>query len=152
MPVAKRSDWETVPMPAQSERISLRRRYSSEEFERIKAGLIPQDMDDHWFIYYEEPWLYLHRSWTGFCIFQVRFEALDDGVVLAEATVNTSPEQYQDPEADRWLGILLDSQAGRDTRAEALDLIRDRGGGIWRRLTRRFRRRAAARPAPERRR
>src|SRR5262249_61512865 len=68
MRIATRSDWKTQPMPAENERIALERDYSIEEFDRLRAGLVPQEMEDRWFIYFEDPWLFLHRSWTGFCI------------------------------------------------------------------------------------
>ena len=37
-------------------------------------------MEDKWFIFYEEPWLYLHRSWTGAGIYGVRFQS--DGAIV----------------------------------------------------------------------
>jgi hypothetical protein len=36
----------------------------------------------------EGNWLYLHRSWTGFCIYMVRFEEQDGRFVVAEAWAN----------------------------------------------------------------
>lgn len=49
---------EGVPLPYQAV-------FSSEEFARLKTGLVPQSMEDKWFVYYEEPHLFIHRSWTG---------------------------------------------------------------------------------------
>jgi hypothetical protein len=39
--------------------------FDAEQFARLKEGLIPQTMEDKWFVYYEEPQLFFHRSWTG---------------------------------------------------------------------------------------
>ena len=64
--------------------------------ETIKNGVIPEEMEDKWFIYYEssENKLYLHRSWTGFCIYIIRFEEREDKFVATTAEVNRDPSQY----------------------------------------------------------
>jgi hypothetical protein len=36
-------------------------------------------MEDKWFLFVEDGVLHCHRSWSGLCIFQVRFEASSDG-------------------------------------------------------------------------
>jgi hypothetical protein len=94
--VATRHDWKTTPLPAKREAIALDRTYSSAKFERLRAGHVPQDMDDKWFASFEDPWPYLHRSWTGFCVYQVRFEPAGGGVRVAEALVSRNPEQYRE--------------------------------------------------------
>ena len=50
------------PLPPAREAIALDRTYTAPEFERLKAGHIPEAMEDKWFVFYEEPWLYLHRD------------------------------------------------------------------------------------------
>lgn len=72
-------------MPAARALLQLAREYTAQEFKSIIEGLVPQQMEDKWFIYYEEPWLYLHRSWTGFCIYIVRFEKSIAGYAIREA-------------------------------------------------------------------
>ena len=61
--------------------------YSVHEMEKIKFGFVPRDMDDKWFIYYaeDEEILYLHRSWTGFCVFMVKFKEVDGGFAAMKA-------------------------------------------------------------------
>jgi len=117
---ATRNDWKSMPFPTATAVLTIDRRYASTEFERIKQGSVPQEMDDKWFTYYEEPWLYLHRSWTGFGVFRVRFEPTDNGAVVAEAFVSRDSAQYRgtDPGRDALLlSLLLDEYAGRDTQA-----------------------------------
>jgi hypothetical protein len=72
--IAQKSDWQNHDMSEDQWSTTINKSYTIEEFEKIKIGLIPQQMEDKWFIYFEEPWLYLHRSWSGNCIFKVRFE------------------------------------------------------------------------------
>lgn len=117
---ASRGDWKTTPLPAARATLTCDRSYSADEFERLKEGHVPEEMEDKWFAYYEEPWLYLHRSWTGFGIFQVRFQRAGKGNRVAEALVSRDPEQYtstDDISDSRLLAMLLDQYAGRDADA-----------------------------------
>lgn len=62
---------------------------------RIRLGVVPvQIMEDRWFIYWHDGALYLHRSWTGFCIYVARFamEGSSAGIIVAEA--NRDRAQY----------------------------------------------------------
>jgi hypothetical protein len=59
--------------------------FTPAELERIGKGLIPQAMEDKWFIYFEEPSLFLHRSWTGQAVYRVDFERDGDEIRVAEA-------------------------------------------------------------------
>ena len=43
---AQRADWKTLPMPTAHERAVLHRSYSPEEFARLQAGVIPEQMED----------------------------------------------------------------------------------------------------------
>ncbi|AVH66799.1 MULTISPECIES: hypothetical protein [unclassified Nostoc] len=127
MRIAKRDDWKTEAMPSASTNITVEKLYLQEEFDRITAGVIPEQMEDKWFIFYEAPWVYLHRSWTGFCIFKVRFEVVGESVKIAEVHVNRDPEQYSNTDHERdasMLSILLDSRARRDVRNEMLGYIK----------------------------
>ncbi len=82
------------PMPESRKRLPVGRELSPEEYEQISLGIIPRGMDDRWFIFLEEDWLYFHRSWTGLCIYQCRLEKRGDRYVIAEAWVNRDSDQY----------------------------------------------------------
>jgi len=62
----------------------------------MKRGLIPRQMEDKWFIYFEEPWIYFHRSWTGPCIYGIRFESSTTGVLAVESWVSRDSTQYRE--------------------------------------------------------
>jgi O-acetyl-ADP-ribose deacetylase (regulator of RNase III) len=113
---ATRTDWKSLPLSEQRAPLTLERSYTPREFERLKRGEFPLEMEDKWFVFYEEPWLYLHRSWTGICIFQVRFEPAASSARIAEAWVTRDPEHYKsdDPARDADLLLaMLDGRAGR---------------------------------------
>ena len=43
----------------------LKLEFSEEQYQQLQKGLIPEQMEDKWYIYFEDNWLYFHRSWTG---------------------------------------------------------------------------------------
>lgn len=92
---AMRTSWKTLPFPAARASIPFEREYTAAEHAQIARGFIPRDMDDRWFIYLEGDTLALHRSWTGACIFRVRFAPAGDGYRIAEAWANRDAGQYR---------------------------------------------------------
>ncbi len=58
------------------------------QIERISKGLIPQEMEDKWFIYFDEPYLFLHRSWTGQPVFKLKFTESPTGYSVSEALLS----------------------------------------------------------------
>jgi hypothetical protein len=59
--------------------------FDTEQFVRVKTGLIREAMEDKWFIYYEEPHLFLHRSWTGQPVYRLTLKSEPKGAEVSEA-------------------------------------------------------------------
>jgi hypothetical protein len=90
------------PMPAQQITIVLDRVFSSEEAALLKLGFAPREMQDKWFIYFENDVLHFHRSWTGYCVYQVFFAPEADGALrMTRATISRDPEQHKETRAER---------------------------------------------------
>jgi hypothetical protein len=70
-------------------------------------GHIPQDMDDKWFIYFEDGWLYFHRSWTGACVYALRLDGSPSGVRVIDGWVSRNKRQYRSPGIERDREIVL---------------------------------------------
>lgn len=83
-------DWKTTPMPDKHDTFTLKRTFTDQQMQILRRGHIPQEMEDKWFWYMEGDTLYAHRSWTGICIYSVKFTGKTSAVV----TVNREPEQY----------------------------------------------------------
>ena len=64
--------------------------------QQIRAGLIPEEMEDKWFIYWQDDTLFFHRSWTGFCIYVVHFVKDGDCYRMRKAELNRNPKQYEE--------------------------------------------------------
>src|SRR5262249_12007737 len=69
--------------------------FSEQQFELIRQGAIPEDMDDKWFAFFEEPELFLHRSWTGLCIYRVTFAREGDQYLAATSWVLNNEDRYR---------------------------------------------------------
>ena len=106
MKPAIKDDWTTFPLPETHAVLAADWGYSREDVERIKLGLIPEVMEDKWFIYHADGWLYFHRSWTGFCVYEVEFLADGEGARLGTIRVSRDLEQYQESNAAFDLDLL----------------------------------------------
>ena len=95
MKTAEPTDWRTEPMPENTITIDLDREFAPQEMDRIRIGLLPKQQEDKWFIYWQDNSLHFHRSWTGFCIYIVRFAVENVGCRMIGAVVNGNPEQYE---------------------------------------------------------
>ena len=107
----KRTDWEVKPLPSKRASISLNRIFEPSEMERICRGLVPEEMEDKWFIFWEDDTLFFHRSWTGFCIYAVHFVCDEDACRMVSAAVNRDPTQYSgvsDEQDARLISYLVD--------------------------------------------
>jgi hypothetical protein len=73
---ASAKDWKIVGMTL-PERLDFQYSISNMQFETLCKGRIPEDMDDKWFIYFEEGYLHFHRSWTGYEVFRIHLQRRD---------------------------------------------------------------------------
>jgi|SRR5580765_6661603 hypothetical protein len=136
--IATRECWKVLPLPEARAELGFAGTYTSADFERIKRGLIPEEMEDKWFIFYDEPWLYFHRSWTGAGVYGVEFHASHQEASVAASWVSRDATQYgQSTDDDRDLvkfliDVLLLGRPARfpapeDVRVDAL--VRKNDGG-----------------------
>jgi hypothetical protein len=88
------SSWQTKEMPEKRSLLEFKQHFSRAQFERLSLGKVPECMEDKWFIFFEEPCLFFHRSWTGDCIFQLRLRSDEHGYIVAEAWVNRNSQQF----------------------------------------------------------
>jgi len=92
---ATSQSWKIEPF-VKTASVPYKETFTSEEFEKLKRGLVPEAMEDKWFIYFENAELFLHRSWTGKGVFRARLkEEANGGATVIEAAC-----AGQDPELD----------------------------------------------------
>lgn len=98
---AKESDWKRRDFPAQYVTVLFNRAFTQDEMNLITMGIIPAEMEDKWFIYWKEERLYFHRSWTGACMYIVRFKQEGDYFKMYQADVNRDTEEYGETDNNR---------------------------------------------------
>lgn len=105
--VATRDRWKTEPLPEKRVPITIDRTFSHEAYLRISQGVVPTEMEEKWFIFLEDDWLYLHRSWTGICIFKLKLQPSGPAWRVAEAWANADPEQYTETDPEQMVKTAL---------------------------------------------
>lgn len=90
---ATKESWNWTPMPGEREEIPYEDTFTADEMDLISQGYIPEAMEEKWFIYFADEWLYLHRSWTGYCYYMVQLEKTGDSFQVAQAFVNRNEQE-----------------------------------------------------------
>ena len=108
---AEPKQWKHLPFSSVSP-VPYSRIFSGSEYERLAQGLIPQTMEDKWFIYLEGLELLFHRSWTGQVVYQVTLREVADGygverAVCSDEILERSEDEYQAKLLDFLIGNLL---------------------------------------------
>jgi hypothetical protein len=106
---AGKGDWKSQELPEKKAIIRVERRFSATEVAGLRHGLIPEEMEDKWFIYCDDDVLHFHRSWTGFEIFRVHLAPSGDEWEISSVEVNREFAQYEatDDEYDARLILYL---------------------------------------------
>jgi hypothetical protein len=114
---ASRTSWKTLPPPQQRESLGFDAVFDDAGTELLVLGLVPKEVEDKWFIYFEGPayrqgWLFLHRSWTGACIYGVQLERSPGGARVVDSWVSRDLTQYKGTDLDydrKLLRFLIDA-------------------------------------------
>jgi hypothetical protein len=102
---ASATSWQCVPFK-EGVPVAYQPSFNREQFARLRDGLIPRDMEDKWFIYYEEPHLFLHRSWTGQPVYRLRLRDIANGAEVTEALWSKDPAKASALDADYHVQLL----------------------------------------------
>lgn len=77
-------DWKRLPFDATAP-IPYRARFSAAQFEALSQGLVPEAMEDKWFIYFAGGDLCFYRSWTGEAVYRLTLAAEGDEFAVTKA-------------------------------------------------------------------
>jgi len=92
--IATRNSWQNQPI-TNPKRIEIDLHCTRKQFSKLKIGLIPEQMEDKWFIFYEKGWLYCHRSWTGKGIFKAKLIKETGGYCIKELWAENDQEIWE---------------------------------------------------------
>ena len=85
---ATKDSWKNQKMPDNKVSFKIDKEYTKKEMKKIKLGFVPGKMEDKWFIYFEDNTSYCHRSWTGYCVYEVKFAEKNDKYYIDKAFYN----------------------------------------------------------------
>jgi O-acetyl-ADP-ribose deacetylase (regulator of RNase III) len=94
------SDWKILPLSKTRTPLNMQRTFAADEYRHLQAGFRPREMEDKWFIFFEENWLNFHRSWTGYCIFRLYIQPVGETYQIIEAWATRDPGQYTNTNPD----------------------------------------------------
>jgi len=89
------NDRAVLDMPSAIAETTFYREFSDAQYNALQLGLYPEGTDDRWFVYMKNDWLYVHRSWTGHCIFKLKIAGTDDVYKSTLLQVNRDSNQYR---------------------------------------------------------
>ncbi|WP_194853013.1 hypothetical protein [Nocardia sp. SYP-A9097] len=69
--------------------------WTASEWDRIRSGCQSQSMDEKWNIFAEGDIVYMHRSWTGYGVYEVQFSPVAGGRRITSAAVETDPQRVR---------------------------------------------------------
>ena len=117
--IALKSSWDIKHMPRRKHKtIAIDIELSEEELIELAKGHIPEEMEDHWFMYFDGEYIRYYRSWTGICIYKGHVVRNDGSPVIDDLIVNRDPEQYGEvsDEKDRLMfEMLITEELGKDS-------------------------------------
>lgn len=94
--VATRKSWRNLKRPPKKRiALPLERDLDAVQLAKLSRGFVPKQMEDHWFAFVERDRLYLHRSWTGLCVFVARIENSGAGARLGNVEVTADRRSYR---------------------------------------------------------
>lgn len=106
---ATKDDWKTTPLPEQHVVLEVGRRFTEQEMILVRRGFYPKHMDERWFIYSIDDTVYVHRSWTGHCIFVAELKLNDEHTYAVERLlVNRDSNQYSESDPERSISLFLE--------------------------------------------
>jgi hypothetical protein len=101
-PAVQPEDWQRLKkMPKLQTRLLINCSFDQTAMTAICRGFFPATMDDKWFAFFTGERLRLHRSWSGFLVYDVGFSFDEHGGARAiDVVVNRDPGQYSNTDDD----------------------------------------------------
>lgn len=104
---AEPNHWKNEPF-GKTVSIPFRSSFNEAEVEKLTQGLIPEAMEDKWFIYLDGSQLCFFRSWTGQPVYRVTLEKDEGGFIVTDAEIDETVFKGQDAKYEaRLLGFLI---------------------------------------------
>jgi len=97
--IATKKSWDNRPIK-QPKKIKVNLSFTKQQYSALCRGFVPQEMEDKWFIYHEDDWLYFHHSWVHCGIYRARLVKKRNGVAIEEFEVERHPKIYRNEDEE----------------------------------------------------
>ena len=91
--VVKKDAWKSNEL-SKPHPIKANFRFTESQYAKIRFGLLPLQMEDKWFVYFDDGRIHLHRSWTGAKIYEAAIQKGEDCYTITEIIVERDMELY----------------------------------------------------------
>lgn len=93
MPItATKTSWQNFPMLS-PKRIEIALHFNKRQYFMLTKGFIPEKVEDKWFIFYEDDWLYFHDVNTGLGIYKAQLIEETNGYSIKEFLVERNQDK-----------------------------------------------------------
>ena len=98
-----------MPIPVEKADLGYQKVFRAADVKKIMSGYKPEDMNDRWFIYCEDSWVYFVRSWTGHHIFGFELAVSPDRSASVVASwANREIDEYQSKSKENDIQTITD--------------------------------------------
>lgn len=104
-PAARMDSWQHQPM-RRPRFLAYEDAFNPAEWRRLERGLIPDQMEEKWFVYVDDEWIHFHRSWTGFELYRARHVERGGMRVIIGVEHETDPDIYEPGGPDYERGVV----------------------------------------------
>ena len=100
MKIATKDKWTTKPM-TNPKKLEVAISLTNKQLRKLKIGLVPNEMEDKWFVYCEKGYIHFHRSWTGYEIYRAKLQINKEGGKIIGFWVEQDIDRYNEKNDDR---------------------------------------------------
>lgn len=97
-----------------------------EDLEILRKGHIPEDQEDHWFMFTDDEYIRYFRSWTGMCAFEAHYRKDGEDYLIDHLRINKNLAEFgvNGDDAGAWLfRYLIIAEIGADANAAWQDYL-----------------------------
>ena len=80
--------------------------FTKDHINTIKKGFIPETIEDKWYIYSENDWIFFHRTDTGKRIYEVEIKSINNRYIIDEFYVERKYKNYDNTDDRFYIHIL----------------------------------------------
>ena len=119
---ATKESWNIQPMPTDNiSAIEMNFSMKNRDMAILRQGHIPEEQEDHWFMYCDDAYIRYYRSWTGQCAFEAHYVYADGQYTIDRLIINRELSEFgvngNEPAKTLFLYLLYSDISGPSRKA-----------------------------------